>query len=334
MGKNKLLKLLFFLIILAGLGYFSMRFLKTPQWQEVKNISFQKTEAKKETINQESSIFSIFKKTKEPINFLLLGAAGAGFDAPDLTDTILVARFDEAKDKIFLFSLPRDLLVKIPDSSYFTKINALYAYAKNNKNHEFDLILPKVQEVTGLKINHYLLVDLDSVKKLVDFFGGVNVMVKEDIFDTQFPGPNHSFQTFELKKGWRYLDGETALKYIRSRHSENGDFDRINRQQEILQALKQKFLGLKFWNIGKFYEIYQIVFANLKTDLSLWQMEEYWQKIKDLSAENILKNEIVNQDLFTTSSALLGNEQASVAIPKAGTENYEEIRKYIEEVIK
>ncbi|MBU4142442.1 LCP family protein, partial [Patescibacteria group bacterium] len=184
--------------------------------------------------------FKLFgQEAAEPVNFLLLGAPGLGNDGADLTDTILLARLDEAKNKIYLFSLPRDLLVKIPGSENYTptpnsqlknseteissnslkkdsvwgytKLNALYAFNKNNAGREFVALIAKSQNITGLTINHYVFVDLQTVRQLVDIFGGVNVMVAKDILDPAFPGPNHSFETFEIKSGWRYLDGQTAL---------------------------------------------------------------------------------------------------------------------------
>jgi len=267
-------------------------------------------------------------------NFLLLGAPGQGNDAPDLTDTILIASFDINKNKIFLFSLPRDLLVKIPNQENYTKLNALYAFNKKNTNQEFTSLIKKTEEITGLKITHYVFVDLATVKNIVDILGGVNVLIKKDILDEKFPGPNNSFQTFEIKAGWRYLDGTEALKYIRSRHSTGGDFDRITRQQEVLQALKQKVLTLKFWDFKKVLEIYQTLSANIKTDLSLWQIQDYWQKIKELPGENIIRNELTSHDFFISGQMLLGNERASIIKPATGVENYEEIKAYIAETIK
>ncbi len=281
-----------------------------------------------------SKTFFASKDDSQKINFLILGAAGEGNDAPDLTDTILLAHFVLAEKKIYLFSLPRDLLVKIPGSVNFTKLNALYAINKNNSGREFDLIQQKVQEITGLTINHYIFVDLTAVKNLVDILGGVNILVKKDIIDTAFPGPNHSFQTFTIKAGWRYLDGETALKYIRSRHSAGGDFDRIARQQEILQAIKQKVLSLRIWNIGTFFTIYQSLTSQIKTDLNLLEMNDLWQDVKGVPGENVIKTELTDPSLIVTGEAVLGDETASIVKPRAGLENYEEIRKYIQEIIK
>jgi LCP family protein required for cell wall assembly len=273
------------------------------------------------------------KNKKEAENFLLLGAPGKGNDAPDLTDTILIARLEPAQNRIFLFSLPRDLLVKIPGQENYTKLNALYAYNKQNTGQEFSSLIQKTEDITGLEISHFIFVDLETVKNIVDILGGINLLVKKDIVDESFPGPNHSFQIFRLQAGWRYLDGETALKYIRSRHSSGGDFDRISRQQEVLQALKQKVLTLNFWDLKKFLEIYQTLSANIKTDLALWQIQNYWQATKNIPGENVIRNELSSQNLFSGGQILLGGELASIIKPKAGIENYEEIKKFISEQI-
>lgn len=305
---------------------------------EIRNADAKQTSLAREDAGETASstpgLYDQNDASLPAVNFLILGAPGRGNDAPDLTDTILLARLDETKNKIYLFSLPRDLLVRIPGSANLTKLNALYAFNRNNAGREFDALKEKVQDISGLPIDHYIFVDLQTVRQLVDIFGGVNILVTEDILDRNFPGPNHSFTTFEIKAGWRYLDGETALKYLRTRHSVAGDFDRTSRQQEVLQALKQKVLALNFWDLPKFLEIYNALASNIKSDLGLWQIKTYWDKIKNIPGGNVVKNELNKQSLLVGGQADLGGETASVLQPKAGLENYEEIRKYIAETVK
>lgn len=334
--------LTFFFLLGAGVFLFFLIWVLSPslkpQWRVIKNSA--ETAAILLSANEQKGYaregFGGTIQTAKPaesINFLLLGASGEGYEAPDLTDTILVARLISAQNKIYLISLPRDLWVKIPGQENWTKLNALYALAKKNKGHEFDLIEQKVQDITGLAINHHVMVNLDTVKDLVDTLSGVNVMVKKDIYDNSFPGPNHTYQVFEIKAGWRYLDGETALKYIRSRHSSAGDFDRIARQQEVLQALKQKVLSLNFWDLPTYWSIFNTISSKIKTDLNLWQIKDFWDKIKDIPGQNVVKTEINTADLVTTGQANLGEQTASIVQPRAGQENYEEIKNYIEKII-
>lgn len=297
------------------------------RWQEIKNGPNEPAP------NQVRLDGQTLLPNNDSVNFLLLGAPGAGNDAPDLTDTIIIAHFNPNKNKIYLFSIPRDLLVKMPDSDYYTKINSLYARNKNNIGHEFDAIRQTAAEITSLAIDHYVFIDLSVLKNAIDTLGGINVMVKKDIADTKFPGPNHSYQTFEIKAGWRYLDGETALKYARTRHEGAGDFDRIERQQEILQAIKQKILGLRFWNFSAYWQLYNDFSKNIKTDLGLWQLKNYYESTKSIPGENLIKSDLESSGLFTTGSMNLGGETASIVKPVAGVGNYDEIRKFIKNII-
>lgn len=321
------------LACLATIGFTCLLIWQWPKISQSRILEIKNSGSGTKTSLFSSVSISENESDAENANFLLLGAAGEGNDAPDLTDTILVASLNTDSKKIFLFSLPRDLLVKISDSENFTKLNALYAINKNDKKKEFNSLITKTEQITGLKIDHYIFVDLATIKNTIDILNGVNLMVKKDIRDEQFPGPNHSFQTFEIKAGWRYLDGETALKYIRSRHSANGDFDRIGRQQEIIQALKQKVLSLNFWNIATFSDIYKTLSKNIKTDLNLWEIGSLWKNIQKIPGENIIKNELSSANLFVSAQVELGGQIASVIQPKAGMENYEGIKKYIKQTI-
>jgi LCP family protein required for cell wall assembly len=279
------------------------------------------------------SLFSTatFDETK---NILVLGIPGQGNDAPDLTDTILVAQIKNNPLKINLISIPRDLWVKVPNSEAYTKINTLYVFGKSAKGQDFgiSLIKQKVEEITGLKLDYYFLIDLSVVKQIINDLGGVNIWVPKDIVDTQFPGPNHSYETFQISAGWRYLDGETATKYMRTRHSPQGDFDRIERQQQVLEAIKQKLMGLnpisdlppmlkiagKFWN-------------NIKTDISIGQLPELWQIAKQISPDQVGKIVIDREEnhLVLGDNILIGEQIASILKPRAGIENYSEIQEFI-----
>jgi len=329
-------------ILIFLIGLLSPNF--KPQWREIKKSSGQLAAAiLNNNINTEINATNftklaqndvgIDKNQKDQVNFLILGVAGDGYDAPYLTDTILLAHWLMSQNKIFLFSLPRDLLVKIPGQDSWTKLNALYAFTRQNKGQEFDLIKQKVENISELPISHVVMVDLETVKNLVDTLGGVNVMVKKDLIDPAFPGPNHSYEIFSIKAGWRYLDGETALKFIRSRHESGGDFSRISRQQDVLQALKQKILQLSFWDFPTFIKIFNTVANRIKTDLDLWQIKDYWDKVKNIPGENIIKTEIDDPALVTTDQTFLGGVNASIVKPKAGLENYEDIKNYIAKII-
>jgi len=97
----------------------------------------------------------------------------------------------------------------------------------------------KIEEITGEKIDYYVNLDFEGFIKIVDLVDGVDVSVEENLVDYDYPNGRGGYTTFVLRKGNWTLDGETALKYARSRHS-TSDFDRSLRQQQIISALKKK----------------------------------------------------------------------------------------------
>jgi len=269
-----------------------------------------------------------FAEEKEKLNFLFLGIGGEINPAPNLTDTIIIINSTPRAENSVAISLPRDLLVKVPNKNYYTKINAIY------QNDGIESTKNIIKEITGLEIDYYLVLDLESVKNLIDKLGGIDINVEEDIYDPQFPSQNNSFETFSLKKGVQHLDGETALKYIRTRHQPQGDFSRIKRQQQVISALKNKILSLNFiWNFPTILSIWNTLQKHAATNIGLTDIKYAWNLAKKTSLDEINFNTIA-PPLVISDTAILGNETASVLVPKAGLDNYEEIKNYINDLIK
>ncbi len=276
------------------------------------------------------------EKDESPINILVLGRPGQGYAGQNLTDTIILAHLEPADQKVVLVSLPRDLLVRIPGTQSdsgagLTKINALY----NLKGIEG--LKGKIKEITGLTVDHHVLIDLVVAEEIITLVDGLNVYVPQDIYDPYFPGPNYTYQTFNLAAGWRYLDGPTTLKYIRTRYtSPNGDFDRMARQQQIIQLLKQKVLGLNLlWDLPTYLKIFSSLRDHIETDLGLFEMTSLWQFAKKIDHNQIISLVIDKKEtnLLTGGLVPFGQQMASVVYPKAGQGNYEAVQEYIKEFV-
>ncbi len=269
-------------------------------------------------------------------NILILGVPGnyENNNAPDLTDTIIIASADFTKNSAALISIPRDLFVKNPLSRQsFTKINALYKIGKENQLGA-DLIKSKVEEISGLKINHYLIVSLEAVKNAIDLVGGINIPINKDLEDFYFPTADKKTTFFGIEEGFRFLDGHDAVKYIRSRHTEGGDFDRLKRQQDIIMALKKKIFSKDdaVKNILQAANIYQKIKNQIQTDISLENIKNFTELGGKISSENIKTiyvDTISPGALLTEKYVKIGNDFAFTLIPKAGLENYKYIREYI-----
>ena len=278
--------------------------------------------------------FSFLKSDGTPIdgeatdrvNILFLGTPGKGNSAPDLTDSIILLSIKPSTKQISLLSIPRDLLVYLPDERRYSKINALFIM--NEKNPE--LIENKVEEITGQKVNYYFVLDTTAVKKIIDDLGGLNVFVKKDIYDPAFPTANFGTEVFKVEKGWRYFDGDTVQKYLRTRHSQNGDFDRMEQQQAVLEALRKKVFGLNlFLDLPKIFSMMGTVSENIQTDISDKEIRRLYELVKNVSYDkinNVVLNGGQEDSLLTAGSFMFGEQRGFILKPKAGDFDYTEIQ--------
>jgi len=165
---------------------------------------------------------------------------------------------------------------------YKTKINALYVYG-HQKNPEQPESFPRdvIQDVSGLQIQHVVLVNLSTVAEVVDAIGGVDIEVERSFEDKKFPregvdvmkerDPNILFETVSFNKGVEHMSGDRALKYIRSRQSmdeiEGTDEARIVRQQRALRAIAAAVFSPNTLRdpikTGTMFLIYQKSFARM-----------------------------------------------------------------------
>jgi LCP family protein required for cell wall assembly len=337
--KKILIKLILWLIILTllgAIGYGAYFLHKLNSLTNKVNI-YQKPENLLDTI---SSVAQIAKNNSlelkntdgERINILLLGVAGKGKPGQNLTDTIMIANINLRTNQVALLSLPRDLYVSVPDSGWQTKINAIYQSGLNNTNKEekaIEPLLKTIKNVTSLDIHYYAVLNFDGFKQVIDALGGVNVTNERDIYDAQYPGPNYSYETFDLKKGFQHLDGDIALKYARERHDDpEGDFGRAKRQQQILQSTKNKLFSTKtLFDIFSINKLFTALGENVRTDITSRELESFFELSKKLDTNNIVNANVDawNKDsLLKVSHVFYGETRAFILIPRVG--NFSEIR--------
>jgi len=321
------------LLILLALGYVSFFLYKLNYFGNKVNPDSKRQETILDTIKSVTSGASDLKGSETGrINVLLLGAAGKGKPGQNLTDTIMILSIDLKTNRIALLSLPRDLYAKIPGTHYQTKINSVYQASLNRSGNDPDeaarSIKETVKDITSLDMNYYVVLDFDGFKRVIDAIGGINITSERDIYDATYPGPNYSYELFELKKGFHQLDGATALKYARERHDDpEGDFGRAKRQQQIMQATKNKiFSAGTFFNIVAINDLIDALGDNIKTDISPDEAAAFFELSKKMDTANI-NNVVVdawNRDsLLKVSHVMVGSTRAFVLIPRIS--NYSEI---------
>ncbi|MGY1987068.1 LCP family protein [Blastococcus sp. SYSU DS0669] len=169
---------------------------------------------------------------EDPITFLLVGsdtrvAAADGADPGGRSDAIMLARLSADRKHAQLISIPRDSWVEIPGHG-MNKINASYAFGGPS------LLVQTVEQLTQVRIDHYVAIDFEGLIQVTDDLGGVDVVVAE----TTQNGP----YTFEA--GMNHLNGDQARWYLGQRYGlPGGDFDRVKRQQQYLRAMFDKLFS-------------------------------------------------------------------------------------------
>lgn len=269
-------------------------------------------------------------------NFLILGTPGKDWPAPHLTDSIMVGILEYEPVSVKLVSIPRDFAYR-KQSGTFVKLNSIYANnLSQGKLAAFKAVAKAIEDITGLRIHYYVKIDLNVVTEVVHKLGGVNVRVPETIYDPQFPGPHYSYQTFKVKRGWRYLDAQQAAKFIRTRHTQYGDFIRMQRQKQLLAAL-----WLKIENMGIFQQfttalsLWQSLRKHIETNLTLEELRTLFGLAKKIGLDRVQSDQLdIRGDnaLLTETHMNFGQTQVYVVVPRAGAGDYSEIHEFFKEL--
>jgi polyisoprenyl-teichoic acid--peptidoglycan teichoic acid transferase len=198
------------------------------------------------------------------------------------SDSIMLVHTDPDHHRIVYLSILRDLQVEVP--GYGTqKINAAFQFGGPR------LAIKTIRNLTGIPINHIVLVDFTQFKKLIDDLGGVTINVPENIRSNRFDCPYKTQAQCERWQGWRFakgsqkMDGQRALVYSRIRENllnpRESDATRAARQQQVIQAI-----GSKLTSFGTLFQMPFIggdVVRPVATDLSAAQLLQLgWVKFR------------------------------------------------------
>lgn len=270
-----------------------------------------------------------------PVNILVLGKGGSGHDAPDLTDTIILSTLD--KGKINLISIPRDIWV--PEIR--AKINSAYFWGKQ-KEEEFKLVDDAIVDITGIQPTYNLVIDFSVFKDLIDTIGGIEVDVKNSFIDEKYPVPGREddacipcrYETLSFTKGVQVMNGEAALKFVRSRNSqgdEGTDFAREARQQLVIAAIRNKVLSPEFLlDIKKIKSLLNTLTTSIETDIPTEFLGEIARKAFD--SRNNVNSSVIPEELLVHPVISSKYDRQYVFIPKDGT--WEEVQKWIQNLQK
>src|SRR6478735_8372628 len=218
-------------------------------------------------------------------NYLLVGldrrpfGGGAG-----LSDTILVAVFDEARDSLGLVSIPRDLWVEIPGHAE-DRINTVMNVARRSGEDPLALLGRVVENTLGLPIGHSLAIDLGVFERAVDALGGITVDVPCPIVDRFLdPRDETGYRKLDLAAGAAHLDGVTAAMYARSRHGRS-DFSRARRQQAILVGMRRALS--KPSSLMRLPTLFSSLEDSIETDLSRAEVLRLAQRLLQVPSAHL-----------------------------------------------
>ena len=227
----------------------------------------------------------------EPIKILVMGESGV--DDYKLADSIMVVSYNPKEQKASIMSIPRDTYVgkrnrKSASQNYLAsyKINTVFRNGTNIPE-----AIERINDLTGLDLENYVIIDTKALVKLVDAIGGVtfNVPINMDYEDSSQDLYIH------LKAGEQRIDGNKAEQLLRFRHNDDGttypssygqqDLGRMRTQREfIIETLKQT---LKPQNIFKIKQIIDIMGENVKTNIDISKVKAYVPYAVNFNTENI-----------------------------------------------
>lgn len=251
----------------------------------------------------------------EPIQILIMGESGV--DDYKLADTIMIASYNPKEQTASLMSIPRDTYVgrknrKTATQNYLAsyKINTVFRSGTNIPE-----AIDRINDLTGMNLKNYVIIDTKALIKLVDAIGGVTFNVPIDMYYTEDTEQN---LYIDLKAGEQLIDGAKAEQLLRFRHNNDGstypssygqqDLGRMKTQREFIQAtLKQT---LKPQNIFKIKQIMDVMINNVTTNIDISTLKAYVPYAVKFNADNIRTGMVPgNVEMCNGVSLYIANSQ-------------------------
>lgn len=209
-------------------------------------------------------------KNLETLRILVMG------ESTGMSDTIIACSYNPKTQNVSMLSIPRDTYVTNGNYKYsaYNKINSLYSGGKTPEK-----TVQAVNEITGLDINYYILVDTEALVKLVNLIGGVYFDVPTDMNYDDDGQDLH----IHLTKGYQNLTGEQVEQVVRFRHNNDGtsyppeygdeDYGRMKTQRNLIIEIAKQTIKLK--NTTEIKNILNIMKEDVKTNVNFNSIIDY-----------------------------------------------------------
>jgi LCP family protein required for cell wall assembly len=231
------------------------------------------------------------------VTVLLMGLDYRDWEAGEpasRTDSMMLMTIDPVSNTAGMLSIPRDMWVYIPGFDY-AKINTAYYLGEINNlpGGGPALAVQTVEQFLGVPIDFYAQIDFKAFEKFIDELGGLDIKVRAPITIDPLGQGN----TRTLEPGTQTLTGAEALAFARTRHTENGDFDRAARQQLVVMAIRNQIFNLNMLPslIAKSPKIYADIASGVRTNLTLSQVVQLALLAQKIPKESI-KQAVIGTD--------------------------------------
>ena len=212
------------------------------------------------------------------VNILLIGVGGDTHpgEGKDLADAIMLASLKPSTRQVALLSLPRDLYIAMDE----------HGTRRLNAAHEFGgpaYLMQVVERVSGEPVHAYARIDFRAFREVIDALGGIDVYVYRPFYDYLFKDG--------FTQGWHHMNGHRALRYARYRYvrasAEGNDFGRELRQQQVLEAIKDKLRSLPPQEALKLVQVARAVGNHTDTNLTPPQIAELYSLFRGAGRSDI-----------------------------------------------
>lgn len=202
-------------------------------------------------------------------------------------DVIIVARLDLKTRTLTGVSIPRDLLVEIPGEGE-GKINGAFnsgvLAAPDDPVAGVAKVRDTLESLFGLRIDGYVLIDFAGFENIVDALGGIDVTVPYEIVDTKYPTEDYGEETITFAAGSQHMDGDQALKYVRTRHADSDDARR-QRQIDVISAILKQ--GRSLSSIARADDLIVSASEAIQTSFSLEEQLTLARLAMQMSPDNV-----------------------------------------------
>jgi polyisoprenyl-teichoic acid--peptidoglycan teichoic acid transferase len=245
-----------------------------------------------------------------------------GQNAPR-SDTMILVSVDPLTRMAGMLSIPRDLWVTIPGGFEPARINMATRYGEIYRlpGGGPGLAMSTVENLLGIPIDYYVMLDFYAFERFIDEIHGVKLVIPEEIRVDPLGEDNAKI----LQPGEQVLPGDLALAYARARNTPGGDFDRAQRQHQVIMGVYKRILEFEMLPtlVTKAPVLYQELSAGVKTNLTLMQVVQLaWLGVQ-IPEENIKRGIISSEHVIMATSP----DGASVLKPRP-----EQIRRLRDEI--